>query len=54
MINTGKSKANYLTFLVGIACLVGLASCSKKVIYTAPSSLSQEYVSSLSDEKTIR
>lgn len=51
MTNTGKSKVNYLTFLVGIACLVGLASCSKKVIYTAPSSLSQEYVSSLSDEK---
>jgi predicted SnoaL-like aldol condensation-catalyzing enzyme len=51
MMNTRKSKVNYLPFLVGIVCAIGLASCSKKVIYTAPSSLSQEYVSKLSDEK---
>lgn len=51
MINLAKIKINHLSFLIGILCTIGLASCSKKVIYPAPSPLSQEYISELSDEK---
>lgn len=44
-------KMNYLNSLIGLVCALGLASCSKKVIYTAPVAVSQEYISNLSDEK---
>ncbi len=47
----GKVRYSFLSYLVGIMGISGLASCSKKVIYTAPPSLSQGYISNLSDKK---
>lgn len=49
----GKFNINFIVFLVGIFCIIEMASCSKKVVYTAPSSLSQEYISSVSPEKQL-
>lgn len=46
-------KINYLTFIIGLGCITGMASCSKKVVYTAPVTLSQDYISSLSYEKQL-
>ncbi|MBK8506728.1 MAG: hypothetical protein IPL46_33825 [Saprospiraceae bacterium] len=51
MSNTEKLKANYLPYLFGIVCAIGCSSCSKRIIYNAPSSLSQEYIFGLSAEK---
>ena len=45
------SNINKLTFIIAIICAIGLTSCSKKVTYPAPTSLSQEYISNLSSEK---
>ncbi len=45
------TQINYLSCLLGVICLIGVTSCSKKVIYSAPVALSQEYISDLSTEK---
>ena len=51
MMNTKAYE--YLTLYIGLICLFGLTSCSKKVIYDAPVAFSQEYISTLSEEKQI-
>lgn len=52
--NSMNIKAhNYLTYFIGIVCLIGMTSCSKKVVYNAPVAFSQEYISTLSEEKQI-
>ena len=53
MTNFNSVKRNYLLYLIMVVSVIGLASCSKKVTYNAPSSLTQEYVSKLSDKKKI-
>lgn len=40
-------------FLIIIMATISLVGCSKKVVYDAPSSLSQQYISKLSEEKKI-
>ncbi|QOD60311.1 hypothetical protein H9I45_13315 [Polaribacter haliotis] len=42
-----------IVFIISITCLVSLIGCSKKVVYNAPSALSKEYISELSNEKKI-
>ncbi len=40
-----------LNYFLVITCIIGLTSCSKKIVYTAPYALSAEYISTLSYEK---
>ncbi len=51
MGNIEKLKVSSLVYPAALVCTIALASCSKKVVYMAPPALSQEYVSSLSNEK---
>jgi len=46
-------KFKYLRYFIGAICAIGLASCSRKVIYTSPTSLSKKYVSGLSADKQL-
>jgi len=55
MSNSILKYSNRTVSIYWIAALliIGLTSCSKKVVYTAPPSILQEQVSGLSDEKQI-
>lgn len=46
-------KMNFLAYLMAITGIIGISSCSKKVVYDAPSELSQEYISERSDDKQL-
>ncbi|WP_341225329.1 hypothetical protein [uncultured Arcticibacterium sp.] len=48
-----KTNLNYLAYFVGFACIIGLTSCSKKIVYKAPVALSNDYISSLPYEKKL-
>ena len=42
---------NYLPLIISVICLIGMTSCSKKVLYEAPEAFSEDYISTLSAEK---
>jgi predicted SnoaL-like aldol condensation-catalyzing enzyme len=46
-------KVHFFIYLLTTFFAAGLSSCSKKVIYTAPTSFSQEYLSDFSEEKKL-
>jgi predicted SnoaL-like aldol condensation-catalyzing enzyme len=48
-----QNKTGIFSYLLSAILIIGMASCSKTVVYSAPVSLSQAYISNLSAEKQL-
>lgn len=46
-----NKSSNFLVLIIALLSITGLSSCSKRVVYTAPPSISQEYIAKGSAKK---